>query len=122
MAYLRKKEHLVDIDYSIIKVWNGILEIIPKLEWTLTKKDKATHEIEVVTNKGLLSYASKLFIKIWSVDKKTTRIRLHSETPVTTITSVVDFGRIEDRNEAFFEALGLYLTAKKESKTKTSKT
>lgn len=113
MAYLRKKEHVVEINYSINKVWNGIIKILPKLQWTITKKDKATYEIEAITKSGFLSYASKLFIKIWAIDKKITQVRVNAETPVTTITAIVDLGRIEDRIELFFEALSIYLNRKK---------
>jgi len=113
LAYLRKKEHVVESDYSITKVWNGTLKVLAKLKWTIVKKDKRTYEIETITNSGFLSYPSKLFIKIWVVDKKTTRIKVNVETPVTTITSVVDFGRIDDRIELFFEALSIHLKKKK---------
>jgi hypothetical protein len=45
------------------------------------------------------------------VDEKTARVTVTAETPVTTITSIFDFGRTRDRIELFFEALAKQLTS-----------
>lgn len=114
MAYLRKEDHVVEIDYPVRKVWNGILEIITKLKWTLEKSDKETFQIKVNTTAGLLLYASMFFIKLKVVDKKTTLVKINVETPVTTITALTVVGRIGDRIELFFEALSIQLNRNKE--------
>jgi hypothetical protein len=115
MAYLRKEKHVVEIDYPLIKVWKGIPKVLEKLNWKLEKKDKKTHQIKANTQAGLLSYASMLFITVWTVDEKTTRVKINAETPVTTITSLADFGRIRDRIELFFETLSKQLVIDKET-------
>lgn len=122
MAYLRKEKHVVEIDYPLIKVWKGIPKVLAKLNWKLEKKDKKTHQIKANTHAGLLSYASMLFITVWAVDEKTTRVKINAETPVTTITSLADFGRIRDRIELFFKALSKQLIIDKETnKPKSAK-
>jgi hypothetical protein len=47
------------------------------------------------------------------VDEQTTRISINAETPVTTITSLADFGRTRDRVEIFIEALAKQMEKKK---------
>ena len=117
MAYLRKDEDIVEIDYPLNKVWNEISRVTKKLNWKIEKSDKKTHELKANTQAGLLSYESMLFIKVWAVDEKTTRVKINSETPVTTITSLADFGRIRDRIKLFFEALSKKLNKQKENQT-----
>lgn len=115
MAYLRKEKHIVEIDYSINKIWMEIPNVLKKLDWKLEKTNKKIHQINVNTNASLLSYASMLIITVWAVDNKTTRVKINAETPVTTITSLADFGRIRDRIELFFEALSKQLSDNKKS-------
>ncbi len=55
MAYLRKDEDIVEIDYTLNKVWNEIHRAIKKLNWKIEKKDKKTYELKVNTQAGLLS-------------------------------------------------------------------
>jgi hypothetical protein len=113
LAYLRKEKHIVEIDYTITKIWKEIPNVLKKLEWKLEKTNNKSHQINVNTNASLLSYASMLLITVWAVDKKTTRVKIKAETPVTTITSLADFGRIRDRIELFFEALSNQLSDNK---------
>jgi hypothetical protein len=113
MAYLRKEKHTVEIDYPINIIWKEIPNVLKKLEWKLEKTNKKIHQINANTNASLLSYASMLLITVWAVDKKTTRVKIKAETPVTTITSLADFGRIRDRIELFFEALSNQLSDNK---------
>jgi hypothetical protein len=46
------------------------------------------------------------------VDEKTARVKVTAETPVTTITSIADFGRTRDRIDHLFEALAKQLAKK----------
>jgi hypothetical protein len=116
MAYLRKEKHVVEIDYPIAIIWKEIPKVIKNLGWKLEKTDKEKHQIKANTIAGLLSYASMLIITVWTVDEQTTRVKIIAETPVTTITSLADFGRIRDRIELFFEALSKQLSDDKEDK------
>lgn len=118
MAYLRKEKHVVEIDYPLIKVWEGIPKVITTLDWKLEEIDNKTHQLKVNTQAGLLAYGSTLNIEVWIIDENTTRIRINAETPVTTITALADFGRIRDRIELFFEVLAKELNENKENSKK----
>ena len=52
-----------------------------------------------------MSYPSKLVINLSKVDEKTTKMAIAAETPVTTITSVADYGRTRERIEVFVTTL-----------------
>ena len=111
VAYLRKETETVEIDYPLGKVWEAISKALASLEWTLEQIDNAAHHIKAKTKSSFMSYASTLLIDAVAVDKKTARVTVTAETPVTTITSIVDFGRTRDRIELFFEALAKQLTS-----------
>ncbi len=111
MAYLRKEKETVEIDYSSDKVWEAIPKTLADLEWTVEQVDDATHHVKAKTKAGFMSYASRLLINTATVNKKTARVTVKAETPVTTITSIVDFGRTQDRIELFFETLAKQLTS-----------
>lgn len=117
MAYLRKENDTVEIDYPLDRVWAAVPKALANLEWAVEETDDATHHIEAKTKGAFMSYPSTLKIDGISVDKKTSRVKVVAETPVTTITSVADFGRTRDRIEQFFEALAIQL---KQKKRKTS--
>ena len=113
MAYLRKENENVEIDYSLTKVWAAVPKALASLEWTVEETDDAAHHVKAKTKGGFMSYPSVLIIEGVSVDEKTARVKVTAETPVTTITSIADFGRTRDRIELFFEALAKQLTNKK---------
>lgn len=113
MAYLRKEKHLVESDYSVKEIWEKIPKVIEELGWKLENIDEKTQQIQAKTIGGMLSYASVIIIKVWSTDSKKTRIKINSETPVTTITSITDFGRTKERIDIFFEILSKKLENKK---------
>lgn len=121
MAYLRKDKHLIESDYSFNEIWEKIPIIIEELGWKLENIDEKNQKIRVSTIGGMLSYASLLIIKVWATNNKKTRIKIDSETPVTTITSITDFGRIRERIDLFFQALSIKLGHKKLSKKSTKK-
>jgi hypothetical protein len=52
-----------------------------------------------------MSYPSTLKIDLSAVNEKTTRMIIAAETPVTTITSVADYGRTRERIEQFVTTL-----------------
>ena len=113
LAYLRKEKETFEIDYPISKIWAAIPKALASLEWKIEDIDDATHHAKAKTKGGFMSYGSVLIIDAVPVDKKTARVTAIAETPVTTITSLADFGRTRDRIELFFEALAKQLTNKK---------
>jgi hypothetical protein len=111
VAYLRKEKETVEIDYPLGKVWAAIPKALTSLEWTVEQVDDTAHHVKAKTKAGFMSYASVLLINAVAVDEKTARVTVTAETPVTTITSIVDFGRTRDRIELFFEALAKQLAS-----------
>jgi hypothetical protein len=109
MAYLREEKEKIEIDYPLEKVWAAIPDVITKLEWKTKETDEANHKLKVLTKKGFLAYESTLNVDVTAVNDTTTRVALSAETPVTTITSMADFGRTRDRIELFIETLALQM-------------
>ncbi|MBT0158410.1 hypothetical protein G4O51_00300 [Candidatus Bathyarchaeota archaeon A05DMB-2] len=109
MAYLWKERETVEIDYPLSKVWEAVPKALASLEWILEENDEVNHHAKAKTKGSFISYGSVLLIDAVQVDEKTTRLSVAAETPVTTITSVVDFGRTRDRIELFFEQLAKQL-------------
>ena len=105
MAYLRKEKETVEISYPLEMVWAAIPKAVKTLEWKIEEKNDETHNAKVKTKSGFMSYSSVLYIDAISVDEKTTRMSVNAETPVTTITSIADFGRTKDRIELLIETL-----------------
>lgn len=105
MAYLRDEKENIEIDYPLEAIWEAIPKAIKTLEWAVTEKDDEKHTAKVKTKSAFLSYSSTLLIEVKAVDEKTTRMSIKAETPVTTITSMADFGRTKDRIELFVIAL-----------------
>lgn len=113
LAYLRKEKETVEIDYPLTKIWKAIPKVLASLEWSIDEIDDTTHHIKAKTKAGFMSYSSALIIDAVSVDEKTARVTVTAETPVTTITSLADFGRTQQRVALFFEALAKQLTSQK---------
>lgn len=113
MAYLRKEKETVEIDYPLDKVWSAVLKVLANLKWTIkVASDEAKH-VEVKTQGSFMSYPSVLIIDGFVVNDNISRVKVIAETPVTTITSIADFGRTRYRIELFFEALAKQLADKK---------
>jgi hypothetical protein len=110
MAYLRKEKETVEIDYPLSKVWEAVPKALANLEWSLEENDAVNHHAKAKTKGSFIAYGSVLLIDAVQVDEKTTRLSVAAETPVTTITSVVDFGRTRDRIELFFAQLAKQLS------------
>ena len=83
------------------------------MEWQIEEKDDASHKVKVKTKGGFMAYSSILYIEVTSVDENTTRMSINAETPVTTITSIADFGRTRDRIGQFIETLAKQTEKKK---------
>ena len=122
MAYLRSEKENLEIDFPIEKIWEAIIGTVKALEWVIEERDDQAYKAKIKTKHGFMGYSSVLFVELRAVNEKTSRMSINVETPVTTITSVVDFGRSRDRLEMFVEALAKQLEpdklAGKKGKTK----
>ena len=112
MAYLRNENENLEVDYPLEKIWAAIPDVITILEWQIEEKDDASHKAKVKTKGGFMAYSSILYIEVTSVDENTTRMAINAETPVTTITSIIDFGRTRDRIGQFIETLAKQMEKK----------
>ena len=113
MAYLRNETEKLEIEYPLEKIWAEIPEVVKILEWTIEEKDDEAHEIKVKTKGGFMAYGSVMNIEVTAADEKTTCMSITAETPVTTITSIIDFGRTRDRMGQFIEILAKQMERKK---------
>jgi hypothetical protein len=105
MAYLRKEKEIVEMDYPLTTVWKAIEKAITSIEWKTKETNEATHKTKVETKRNFMAYASTLNIELTATDEKTTRVTVSAETPVTTITGIIDFGRTSERINTFLLAL-----------------
>jgi hypothetical protein len=110
MAYLRKERETVEIAYSLDRVWTAISKVLTGLEWNMEQIDDATHHVKAKTKTTLMSWGSVVLIDAEVVDKNTTRVSVVTETPVTTITAVVELGRTRQRINLFLAELARQLT------------
>jgi hypothetical protein len=105
MAYTREETEHVEIDYPLKQIWENIPKAITQLEWTIQESDKNLYHLTIKTKGAFMSYPSTIKIALVSVNDTTTRMLINGETPVTTITSVLDFGKTRQRIEAFIVTL-----------------
>jgi carbon monoxide dehydrogenase subunit G len=105
MAYLRKEKETFEIDYSLNRIWTAISKVLANLEWSVEQIDDTAHHIKAKTKGGFMSWRSAVLIDAVPVDNNTTRVSVSAETPVTTITAIVDFGETRRRINLFFTAL-----------------
>jgi hypothetical protein len=105
MAYLRTEKDSFEIDYPLDKVWDAIPDVIKYLNWTIEEKDDQKHTAKLKSKPGFLAFATVLLIEASSVDNETSKMTINAETPVTTITSIADFGRTQDRLAQFVDEL-----------------
>ncbi len=101
MAYQRETKQELEVDFSLEDIWTAIPKAIAELEWEIQEKDDNAHYLRVKTQKSFLSYSSMLHIQVSKINEKTTNIKIDAETPVTTITSVMDFGQADERISTF---------------------
>ncbi len=109
---MRKEQDTVEIDYAIDKVWKAIPKALKDIAYVTEQVDKTKHSVKANTPKGLVSWGSALQIDVTSVNEKTTRVTVTAETPFTTITALIDFGRARRRIDLFFTALAKQLNLK----------
>jgi hypothetical protein len=117
MAYTRDEKETLEIDYALDKLWAAIPSVLKKLEWMLQEKDDAVHKAKIKTKSGFMSYSTIINIEAKAVAENKTHMTLTAETPVTTITSMVDIGRTRDRIEHFI----IELANKMEAPTKQTR-
>jgi len=111
MAYLRKEKETVEMAYPLDKVWTAISKALISLEWNIEQVDDARHHVKAKTKSSLISWGSVLLIDAVALDRNTTRVSVVAETPVTTITAMVEFGRTRQRIYMFFIELKKQLTS-----------
>jgi hypothetical protein len=112
MAYLREEKENLEVSYTLNAVWEAIPKAVAKLEWTIEETNEETHYVKIKTKGAFLSYPSKLTVNLSKVDEKTTKMSIAGETPVTTITSVADYGRTGERIEVLVATLSKLMAAK----------
>jgi uncharacterized lipoprotein len=110
MAYSREEKENLEVSYPINAIWEAIPKAIAKLDWKIQETNEETHHLKVKTKGAFMSYPSTLKIDLAAVDEKTTRMSIATETPVTTITSVADYGRTRERTEQFVTTLAKLLS------------
>ena len=115
LAYLRKQKETYEIDYPLGKIWAAVPKVFDSLEWAVEEIDDDAHHVKAKTKASFMVYASVLIVDAVSVNKNTARIRVTAETPVTTITSLADFGRTHHRVDLFVEALAKQLSSHKKT-------
>ncbi|HII85350.1 TPA: hypothetical protein HA273_01945 [Candidatus Bathyarchaeota archaeon] len=115
MAYLRKEKEVYEIDYSLEKVWKAIPRALSILKWEVQEKDDTNHSVAAKTDAGFMLFSSVLFIDAISSGENVTRVTVAAETPVTTITSMAEFGRARKRIDLFFEAMAEQLAKKRKN-------
>jgi hypothetical protein len=115
MAYTREETENIEVDYSVKQLWEGIPKAVAQLEWTIQNSNEDKYILTVKTKGGFMSYPSNMKIALEAINEKTTRMLIAAETPVTTITSVADFGRTRERIEQFVVALAKLMEKKKKA-------
>ena len=105
MAYLREEKENLEVSYPIKTLWDAIPKALENLKWTAEETDEAKFHLKVKTKGAFLSYPSTLKIDLKVVDENTTKMSIAAETPVTTITSIADYGRTRERIDVFVTIL-----------------
>jgi uncharacterized lipoprotein len=111
MAYAREEKESLEVSYPLNTIWEAIPKVIAKLEWTIQETNEETHYVKIKTKGAFLSYPSKLEVNLSKADEKTTQMSIAAETPVTTITSVADYGRTRERIDAFVTTLAKLMSS-----------
>jgi hypothetical protein len=109
MAYLRKDNETVEVQYSLKKVWTAVPKAIASLQWSLEEIDEKAYHVKAKTKAAFMSFSSTLLIHMIPVNENTTRVSIAAETPVTSITAIVDFRQGGRRIGLFFSELAKHL-------------
>jgi hypothetical protein len=105
MAYLREEKENLEVSYPIKILWDDIQKALEKLKWTTEETKGAEFHLKVKTKGAFLSYPSTMTIDLTVADENTTKMSIAAETPVTTITSIADYGRTRERIDMFVTTL-----------------
>jgi len=109
MAYAREESEKLEVSYPLAKLWEAIPKTIEILEWKILEKDELKHNLKIKTKGGFLSYASTMKVNLEVIDAENTKVTIAVETPVTTITSMADYGRSRERIDKFVVTLAKLL-------------
>ncbi|MCX8150170.1 MAG: DUF3568 family protein [Candidatus Bathyarchaeota archaeon] len=116
MAYLRKENETIEMDYPLSKVWEAIQKAINDLKWSIEEKKEGEHQLKAKTKKSFMSYSSLFLINAETVKENVTRVKISAETPVTTLTAIADFGKTKERLNLFLSTLSNQLSPQLETK------
>ena len=105
MAYAREENDKLEVSYPLSKIWEVIPKAIDMLDWQILETDESKHYLKIKTRAGFLSYPSTMKVDLEVIDEKNTKLIVAVETPVTTITSIADYGRSRERIEQFVVTL-----------------
>ncbi|MGD6808231.1 MAG: hypothetical protein ACQCN3_00875 [Candidatus Bathyarchaeia archaeon] len=105
MAFVRERKKEVDIDFTVDQIWNALPKAVDEFDWTIEEEDTINHILKIKTSNTLYSYGSTLRVELKPLNQKTTRMTVYGETPVTTITSTLQFGQTIDVIDDFVLAL-----------------
>jgi hypothetical protein len=105
LAYLKEAKQELEVDFSLASIWEAIPKAVDELGWAIQEKDEATHHLKINIAGSLTSYGSMLEIELIRLNEKTTRVVVVGETPVTTITSTLDFSQNSGCIDTFILAL-----------------
>ena len=108
----------MEIDFPLDRVWEAISQTITSLGWTIEAEDREAGRIKAKSKPGFMSYGSTISVEAAKVDENTTRVTATGETPVTTLTSIVDFGQTARRVDSFFRELAGQLNTDTKLKAK----
>ncbi len=109
MAYLRKEKEIVEMDYPLSVVWENLAKAVVSLEWTIQEKNEDIHQLKAKTKSGFMAYPSFMTIEASNSGENVTRVTVSAETPVTTITGIIDFGKTRERIDSFLIVLSKQL-------------
>ncbi len=110
MAYLRKENEIIEMDYPLNKVWEAIQKVIIALQWTVEETKESEHKIKAKTKKTFMSYSSLFLVTAEAIKENVTRVQISAETPVTTLTAIADFGKTKERLNLFLSTLSNHLS------------
>ena len=102
MAYVRREGGKLKLAYPMNKVWAIIPKALISLGWNVEHTDDTAHRVKAKTKTSLMAYGTILLIDAKLVDQENTEVSVRAETPVTTVTALIDFGQTRKRIELFF--------------------
>ena len=113
MAYIREASEKLEVSYPLAKIWKAIPKTLEVLKWQAMETDETKHYLKIKTKGAFLSYASTMQVSLEVIDAQTTKLIAAIETPVTTITSMIDYGRSRERIDQFITTLANLLEKEK---------